>query len=458
MSKLIYIRAALPLLSAVILLFACSKEEVAERPLSLLSASVNGIALVEGTVNVPVDATFELAFSAALDVDRFESAFSLSSSAGTVPVDFSYTNASSKAVISTAGLENNTAYRLKVQAVALGQNGEMLDKEIALNFTTIAGGEVTEMEPCTSPGPACLRTALITNGAGAGAGFEFYSSYPPYLEDARWVNLKNAIIAVHGQNRDADNYFSYMMSVLRSEGLEDNTILIAPFFEGDGGGGDLYWNTSAWREGQRSSDASRISSFEVMDQLIARLADKAHFPVLEKVVLTGHSSGGLFTHAYAAANASEALYPEAEFHYIVANSQYFYYPDDVRYDENTGQFAEPAGCPAFNFWPLGFVNPPEYLSGVGEEVVDQQLIRRKVTYLLGSSDTVTSGTLNTSDCEAVLLGSNRFKRGEHIFSLMESRHNGVHNHRKVVVDGVGHDAQAMYQSSAFRSLLREIFN
>ncbi|MCB9317157.1 MAG: hypothetical protein H6569_13535 [Lewinellaceae bacterium] len=175
--------------------------------------------------------------------------------------------------------------------------------------------------------------------------------------------------------------------------------------------------------------------------------------MLKNVVVTGHSSGALFTHAYAAANKSEPLYPDLDFTYVIANSQYFYYPDDVRYDENSGQFVVPTGCVAFNHWPLGFVNPPPYLTGVTEATVDQQIVGRKITYLLGTSDTVAGGTLNTTDCEAVLLGANRFKRGEHIFSLLETNYPGVHNSQKVLVPGVGHDAQGMYQSAVFRGLL-----
>lgn len=455
-----YFRAALQLLVLAALLPACSKEEVGERPLSLLAVTANGINLVDGTINVPADAVFELSFSAALDVEQFESAFSLSAASGAAQPGFSYANATSKAIVSASGLAFNTVYALKVARGALGQNGEVLDKEVSINFTTVDGGTITETEPCIAATDACLQTAVISNGAGAAGNFDFYSSYPAYQENARWEKLKYAVVVTHGQNRDAGNYFTYMMATLRNEGLDGNTILMAPFFksDADAGAGELYWSTSNWREGQNSGDASGISSFEVMDQMLAQLADKSHFPALEKVVITGHSSGALFAQAYAAANKAEGLYPGIEFHYIVANSQYFYYPDDVRYDESAGQFVAPTGCPAFNRWPLGFVNPPDYLNGIGESVVDQQVIERQVVYLLGTLDTSTTGTLNTADCEAVLLGANRFKRGEHIYSLMEANHGGVHRSRKVVVVGVGHDAQGMYQSVSFRALLSEILN
>ena len=67
-----HFRAALQLLALSVLLSACSKQEVVERPLSLLAITANGINLVNGTVNVPGNVTFELTFSAAVDPGKFE--------------------------------------------------------------------------------------------------------------------------------------------------------------------------------------------------------------------------------------------------------------------------------------------------------------------------------------------------------------------------------------------------
>ncbi len=444
------------LFSCAAWLLACSKEKEEAKPISLLSITANSVNLTNGTVNVPTDAVFELTFSAALNAQKFETAFSLTSAAGAVSPDFSYTNASSKAIVTVQNLAMNTLYNLQIPKVVIGQNGEMPGQTIAINFTTVGSGIITEMAPCISASNACIETAVLNNSAGTAFNFDFYSSFPIYLENARWEKLKNVVIVTHGQNRDADNYFEYLMTTLRNENLDGNTILIAPFFKSaaDANTGDLYWDGSDWREGQNAgTPTAGISAFEVIDRIIARLADKNHFPALKKLVLTGHSSGALFTHAYAAANTSETMYPDLDFRYVVANSQYFYYPDDVRYNENSGQFIMPTGCAAFNHWPLGFINPPAYLNGIAEATVDQQLVTRQITYLLGDADTVAGGTLNTTDCEAVLLGANRFKRGEHIFALLETNYPATHNSQKLIVPGIGHDAQGMYQSGVFRTLI-----
>lgn len=449
---------AILLLSFSVFLAACGDEEPENPSLTLLSITANGTPLVDGTINVATEVTFELVFSSALEASRFVPAFSLSSSSGPVTdLTISYTNAASKAVISTT-LENSTDYQLRVSAGMLGQNDGILAQAIERNFTTRDDGTITELAPCISASSDCLGSLPISDGAGSQGNFQFYSSFPLDLNNARWENLTSAVIVLHGLNRDADNYFSYMMSSLRAEDLEEQTLLLAPYFKDASAAqtGELYWNDSGWREGQASDSPTSISSFAVLDQLLDVLGDQARFPVLETIVIAGHSSGALFAHAYAAASDRADQLSAIDFRFVVANSQYFYYPLDVRYDADSGTFTPVSGCSAFNHWPLGFVNPPSYLDGISKATVDERITTRQVTYLLGNQDVVTTGTLNTSDCEAVVLGENRFRRGENIFRLLETNFATTQQSEKVVVDGVGHNGQNMFQSTEFVNWLRAV--
>lgn len=442
-----------------LILFSCEKKEAEVLNISLLSTTVNGLSLVDGTVNVPTVATFEMTFSSRIDPQLFEQAFSLSADGMALSgLSFQYTNSASKAVIQ-ATLEENTQYALRLMNAPVGQNNEVLGRELLIRFTTLDGGPITEQEPCLSATGDCYRNFSIQANNEEGL-FHFYSSFPLNQENTRWEKLTHAVIVLHGQNRDADNYFGFMAGSLRTSGLEDQTILIAPFFknDSDASANDLYWSsTRGWREGQASDGPLAVSSFSIIDSLIDQLANKERFPVLEKVLITGHSSGALLTHVYAAANRAEIEHTDLDFYYVVANSQYFYYPKDVRWNADALQFEEVSGCLSFNHWPLGPVNPSVYLQDVERETLEQQFLERKVTYLLGTNDVVTTGTLNTSDCEAVLLGENRFKRGENIFRLMETFYTGTHQHQKITVEGVGHNAQEMYQSTAFLQWLDGIF-
>ncbi|MCB0638148.1 MAG: Ig-like domain-containing protein [Lewinella sp.] len=444
-------------LPVFLLVFAtgCDKENPGAPTLDLIGLSVNGSTLSDGAMNVATTATFQLVFSTAIDPTRFPAAFSLRAANGALPgVSFSYTNASSKVSVTTT-LQTGTSYTLRVEASVIGQNGGQLATPISRQFTT-QDGTITEQAPCISGSADCLLQLSLSAPNGNQGNFDCYTSFPFDLEMARWERLRYAVITVHGQNRNADEYFNWMMTTLRNEGLEEDGVLISPYFKptSEAQGNDIYWPSNNWREGQGSAGPAGISSFAVVDQIIAMLADATHFPVMEKIIVAGHSSGALFTHVYAAANQAQPQYPQLEFRYVVANSQYFYYPDDVRYDSGTGQFVTPTGCLDFNYWPLGFNQVPPYLASVTANTVDQQFISRQVTYLLGTADTVTSGTLNTADCGPVLLGENRYERGQNMFNFLETYYAGTHQHQRVIVPGIGHDAQGMFQSAPFLNWLR----
>lgn len=426
-------------------------------PITLISATMNGSTLTNGASNVALQVQIELTFSSALDATAFESAFTLSGGATTPGYSISYTNASSKAVIAVTGLAFSTNYTLQVAAGVIGSEGQSLESAVSFGFTTMDDGVVRSMPPCTSASQDCYRTVSLEDNAQVSGNFSFYSNYPIYLEEAEWEDLKYAIIVVHGANRDADNYFSYMTSTLNSESLQESTILISPEFKasGDAGNDDLYWNND-WREGQSSTSSARLSSFEAIDALLERLSDRVAFPVLEKVIITGHSSGALFSQVYGAANTAEPMYEHLSLQYIVANSQYFYYPDNQRYDEQNNSFYQPTGCNTFNHWPLGYTTAPAYVSTRTDAQVDANLLSRDFVYLLGNGSGADPA-LNTSDCGAVLLGSSRFKRGEHIFDWLETQYSEQHNSTKTIVNGIGHDGQAMYQSTEFRAVLGAFF-
>jgi hypothetical protein len=146
-----------------------------------------------------------------------------------------------------------------------------------------------------------------------------------------------------------------------------------------------------------------------------------------------------------------------DFEYVPANSQFFYYPTAQRINESTNQLYTPGGCPAYMVWPLGFNAIPPYLAGINANTFNTQFASRKVSYLLGNGNQ-PDPTLNTTNCENILQGSTRFKRGENMFRYMELAFQGTHNHKKFIVNGIGHDGQGMYQSQEFKDLLQELIN
>ena len=86
-----------------------------------------------------------------------------------------------------------------------------------------------------------------------------------------------------------------------------------------------------------------------------------------------------------------------------------------------------------------------------------QLIKANLIYLLGTADAVSTGSLNTSDCAAVLLGEHRYDRGQKIFQFYQENYSSSYNHQLLEVVGVGHNSTPMYNSQIFKAYLNTIF-
>lgn len=452
--------SAFALLGLLLFFFSCEKEVsiVTPKALSLLSVQVGGQALTDGAINIPLHAAIELTFSGALDPARFEAALSLSGPDKPLSFTVAYANAGSKAILSLQGLDYDLRYTLRLSTQPIGKQGEALSTALNIGFSTLARGPVTAMAPCATATAPCSQRLTLHTQNGARGYLHFYGTYPLYEENTRWANLKYAVIVLHGQNRDADAYFDYLLSALRRQNLLDSTILLSPFFKADtdAGASDLYWSNTAWRSGLPATGADNSSNpLNLLDSLVNRLANKDRFPALRSILITGHSSGALLAQLYALANRAENTHGSLRFHYAVANTQYYYYPDERRVNENTGVLYVPANCPAYQDWPLGYRSPAPYLSGVAKTTVDRQLGERSITYVLGNG-TAADPTLNTSDCEATLLGSTRYKRGENYFLHLQNTYGQNLKSQKIIVQGVSHDGLGVYASPEFQVYLRSV--
>jgi hypothetical protein len=441
------------------LFFACddSAEEAPE--LSLIANEINGASLSNLDQKVALNTVLNLNFSVAINPQAFENKLELRPANEINELNITYSNASSKVSIALV-LNEKTAYTLNIAAGEIGARGEVLKMPIVFGFETVAEAEViTSTAPCISASNNCLQTRTFVGTDGQNGSIEYYSNYPLYPEDARWEDLENAIIVVHGANRNYGDYYSWVGSTMRSAGLEGKTILISPQFKNESEASDdnLFWDSNNWREGETSKNPMSISSFSVIDSLANQLANKAIFPNLKKVIITGHSSGGLFTHVYGAANRAETnLGNQLDFEYLVANSQYFYYPDGQRVNTSSGELYSPTSCNSAQYWPLGFNLVPDYVNNVGLEVLNQQFQERKIYYFLGNG-TASDGAFNDGNCAYQLLGDSRFNRGANMFDYMGLKY-ASHGHQKFIVEGIGHNGQGMYGSSEFSGLLLSLLN
>src|SRR5258708_39411274 len=84
--------------------------------------------------------------------------------------------------------------------------------------------------PCTSP-QSCSE--WVTFGKGPSRSL----IYRTYSLDTKNDAVTRALVMVHGAGRDADNYFRTTLAAAFLAGALDNTVLIAPRFASNGGGG-----------------------------------------------------------------------------------------------------------------------------------------------------------------------------------------------------------------------------
>lgn len=435
-----------------LLFFSCSQESEQTKinTIDIVSAQIDGVKLTSGMNNIGIKPSLKIVFSKNINRELFEQNFKINSTFSSTIESITYLNNSTVVEI-TLSLDYGANYQLKIQGV-IGNSGEIISNTVDVSFSTQKDEIITTKSPCLRP-IECRQTQLIPGEEGMG-NFEFYANYPIFEEKARWENLDKVVIVIHGASFNPDDYFRYLTSTLEYLNYSENTVLVAPHFKKTATtSNDLYWGYG-YRDGKPSSSNVTISSFEVLDFLISQLTSKKFFPAIKKIIITGQSSGGRFLHTYAAANRSETTYGDIQFEYIVSESQYFYYPTSERISEQSKILFEPTNCDELSEWPFGFEGAPDYVNNLSKEEFDKRFVDRSITYLLGNGEG-TDNSFNTRDCNAVLLGSSRYRRGENIFQYMNLKFS-THNHKKAIVEGVSHQGSDIYTSTEFISLLTQL--
>lgn len=280
--------------------------------------------------------------------------------------------------------------------------------------------------------------------------------------------IKRAVIMVHGRLRDADKYFDLSMRAARSSNALADTLVIAPqmltFADAarhELGANVARWKNETWRTGEVGKAPFPISSFEVMDGIIALLSDRARFPNLERIVVAAHSSGAQFVQRYAVVGRADqtlsaaGLQPYADgsdvtvgkgtvmrVRYVVANPSSYVYFDATR--------PKPVDkCAEFDHWLYGLVDPVPYVSG-DNKATEQRYLTRRVIYLAGGSDVDPNHSALDKSCMAESQGANRLERSLNYFSHVQKRaklQGLTLRHTRVEVPGVAHDADRMFNSA-----------
>jgi pimeloyl-ACP methyl ester carboxylesterase len=280
-----------------------------------------------------------------------------------------------------------------------------------------------------------------------------YRNFPITGSDA----VTDAVVVVHGDLRDPVATYVGMLKAATAAGASGHTIIIAPYFQTAAdrpGPKDARWRSSGWKDGDGAVRPKGESSFEVMDEIMHRLADRSRFPDLGHITLIGHSAGAQFTQRYAAAGQAPAALNGVPIDFVVANPSSYLYLEPARPDptDRTGtRFVVPrTNCP-YDDYKYGLRNRNRYLSQLSDAQIIANYTSRHVTYLQGDADTRQDSLLDTS-CAARLQGKNRFQRGTLYFNRIKARYPTA-PHTRFVVHAVAHDHDAMFASLAARPIL-----
>ena len=189
---------------------------------------------------------------------------------------------------------------------------------------------------------------VIMNINGQTLKIPYFSNYSLGTTDN---GIANAVIVIHGTNRNADDYYANMSTAASMRTAQtDSLIIVAPQFLTEADitqfsldNEHLYWSNGGWKSGSNSKDNNtnprpeKISSYAVLDTIMFRLAK--NFPNLKSIVFTGHSAGGQVTNRYSATTPIiETLCDQfnVSTKFIVANPSSYLYLDEKRRNSATG--------------------------------------------------------------------------------------------------------------------------
>jgi pimeloyl-ACP methyl ester carboxylesterase len=300
-----------------------------------------------------------------------------------------------------------------------------------------------------------VTTTPQPDNAGRLAGRQFLVQTPLGSGWARYfatssldgdASVTRAVIIVHGVLRDADYYYDTGVIAANAAHRLDNTLIVAPqFVELSEIRGHhvsprtLYWS-GRWPGGSDAIAPAPISTYDVFDALIGRLADPRRFPKIREIVIAGHSAGGQIVQRYAIVGKAPELDPggRVPVHLVVSNPSSYLYFDDWRP-------VPQRNCPDFNRWRYGLSGAPRYVSGSASSL-EARYVARRVTYLMGTADTNPKEEDLDRSCGGEAQGAYRYARAKFYIAYIGRRHPSGTNQDYAFVGGVPHDNRRIFTS------------
>jgi hypothetical protein len=322
-------------------------------------------------------------------------------------------------------------------------------------FSLLILASTASAQPCTKATADCTRWVSL----GEQSRSLVYSTYPL---DKKNEKIVRALIVVHGQGRDADNYFRTSLAATFLANAFEDTIVISPRFASNNGTGcrdtlapnEVNWpcGGDSWRSGGIATNNNKLTSYDFMDEMVRKLVQKQIFPNLKAIVISGHSAGGQFVTRYEMANQvhDSAGVPIT---YVVSNPSSYSYLDAERptgANNEMRPFGDARNCTTYDIWPYGLKNRSGYTAKLPDDQLKKQLAGRPVTYLLGELDVLPLAGFDSS-CPAMAQGPTRLARGQSFAAYVKAKYNA--QHQVVVVPLCGHNARCMFTAEVALPIL-----
>jgi hypothetical protein len=279
--------------------------------------------------------------------------------------------------------------------------------------------------------------------------------------------VRRLIVVVHGSSRNAPASLDSIGRVVRTAGLGDRTLVVAPQFliSADtwaisAEASIAYWTENGWKQGDPAvgtvgGEPLDVSSFRVVDRVIRSVSVSGSFPNLRRVVVAGHSAGGQFVNRYAAGTGTTGTLRRRgiTIRYVVANPSSYLYFSPIRHTSEGFTPLSPSqrsACPSFNRYKYGTEDLNSYMARRGSQRLRSAYAAASVTYLLGELDRDPADEQLDTSCSAEWQGRHRLQRGKVYYRYLRGELVRVidDRHQREIVAGVGHDARAMFGSSA----------
>lgn len=209
----------------------------------------------------------------------------------------------------------------------------------------------------------------------------------------------------------------------------------------------LVWQASYWASGANNQypwNATSVSSYEALDQLIKYFDNRAMFPNMKHIVVGGHSLGAQMTNRYA--EIGNAFATNSAVSYYIANPNSYAWLSASRPLSTTS-------CPTYDNWREGFTNFTQYPMSYGVSLVNQGRAAILAQYN-SRSKAYARGTLDTGDdsstCAPYTAGANRNERFFNFIKAFPAICTAPGTGQCDTIDYVntGHDGGAMFASSA----------